>query len=470
VRDDRPSIERGADELDRRVASARAPEVSEAEPATASAAAGDLKPDASEIERLAALRPLEYERVRKDEAVRLHVRVPVLDKLVTEAREARVKRQSDGKMFRTVEPWPEEVDGQQLLDELAATFRRFVILPTHAAETLALWTILTYTHDCFQHSPILLPRSATKRCGKSTLVSLLAELVHRGLPASNLTPAVIFRVIEQHHPTLLIDEVDSFMDVSEEMRGILNSGHQRSTAMVYRVEEVNGQRETVGFSTWAPKLLAMIGKPPATILDRAISIKMERKLRGDTVEKRRHTAVDMDGLRRRCVRWASNNAEALTAAWPEMPDALNDRQADSWEPLIAIADCAGPLWAERARQAALVLCEADAVDLDQAELGEELLRDVRGLFDARANRKLRGEVIDDTDRLSSADMVSGLLALNDRPWAEANRGKPITQHWLARWLATFSITVKNVRFADGRVLKGYTCEQFADAWCRYLGD
>jgi hypothetical protein len=180
--------------------------------------------------------------------------------------------------------------------------------------------------------------------------------------------------------------------------------------------------------------------------------------------------VDTDGMQQRCLRWANDNATVLSTMQPELPAALNDRQADSWEPLLAVGLRAGLLWGDRARAAALALSQAGAADLDQAELGEELLRDIRGLFDDRANQRLNGGAIEDTDRLSSADMVSGLLALNDRPWAEANRGKAITQHWLARRLSTFSITVKNVRFADARVLKGYTCEQFDDAWSRYLGD
>jgi putative DNA primase/helicase len=288
------------------------------------------------------------------------------------------------------------------------------------------------------------------------------------MPASNLTPAVIFRVVEEFHPTLLVDEVDSFLEVSEEMRGILNSGHQRGTAMVYRIEEVEGRRQIIGFSTWAPKLLAMIGRPPSTILDRSISIHMRRKLRGDKVEKRRHAALDTEGMRSRCARWAGDNAIALAEARPEIPDELNDRQADSWEPLLAIAERAGATFGALAREAAVTLCMADKVDLDQAELGEELLRDIRGLFDDKARRKLAGEVVEDLDRMSGNDMVNALLALDARPWSEAHRRRPITQNWLGRRLSTFEVLVKNVRFAGGRVLKGYTVEQFEDAWSRYL--
>jgi hypothetical protein len=111
---------------------------------------------------------------------------------------------------------------------------------------------------------------------------------------------------------------------------------------------------------------------------------------------------------------------------------------------------------------------ADKVDLDQAELGEELLRDIRGLFDDKARRKLAGEVVEDLDRMSGNDMVNALLALDARPWSEAHRRRPITQNWLGRRLSAFGVLVKNVRFAGGRVLKGYTVEQFEDAWSRYL--
>jgi len=121
-----------------------------------------------------------------------------------------------------------------------------------------------------------------------------------------------------------------------------------------------------------------------------------------------------------------------------------------------------------ARDAAVALCQVDKVDLDQAELGEELLRDIRCLFDNKAQRKLDGEIVEDPDRMSGSDMVTALLALDARPWSEAHRGRQITQNWLARRLSAFGVLVKNVRFATGRVLKGYTVEQFEDAWSRYL--
>jgi Protein of unknown function (DUF3631) len=41
-----------------------------------------------------------------------------------------------------------------------------------------------------------------------------------------------------------------------------------------------------------------------------------------------------------------------------LPDELSDRARDNWEPLLAIAECAGPVWVQRATAAALKLSAA----------------------------------------------------------------------------------------------------------------
>src|SRR3954449_3755829 len=67
-----------------------------------------------------------------------------------------------------VTPWPEPVEGAALLDELAGTLRRFIILPKWAAETLALWTLHTYAFRLRDVSTYIGIESPEKRCGKTT--------------------------------------------------------------------------------------------------------------------------------------------------------------------------------------------------------------------------------------------------------------------------------------------------------------
>src|SRR5262249_27003391 len=122
------------------------------------------------------------------------------------------------------EAWPEPVNGVELLDALVGTFRRYLALPEGAAETLALWVIFTHAIDASTVAPRLAILSPVPRCGKTTLLALLIRLVRRSLPTSNVTPAVVYRVIARNQPTLLIDEADTFLDARSELRGILNSG------------------------------------------------------------------------------------------------------------------------------------------------------------------------------------------------------------------------------------------------------
>ena len=100
------------------------------------------------------------------------------------------------------EPWPEAVGGNVLLDELARVMKRFVVLPHWGAEALALWTVHTYAFQLRDITTYIGVESPEKRCGKTTLLTLLGELVNRPVVASNISSPAFFRVIEETRPTL----------------------------------------------------------------------------------------------------------------------------------------------------------------------------------------------------------------------------------------------------------------------------
>ena len=120
-------------------------------------------------------------------------------------------------LFEDPELWPDEVDGSDLLNELKGVFDRFLILPERAETALCLWVAFAWTHDAFSISPILDFRSPTKRCGKSTALRVVHRLVPRPLPSSNISTAALFRSIEYYKPTLLVDEVDTFLKFNDEI-------------------------------------------------------------------------------------------------------------------------------------------------------------------------------------------------------------------------------------------------------------
>src|SRR5262249_17680748 len=151
------------------------------------------------------------------------------------------------------------------------------------------------------------------------------------------------------HPTLIIDEADTFLAENEELRGILNSGHNRRNAFVVR--SVGENFDPKQFSTWAPKAIAKIGKLPPTLYGRSIRLELQRKTADETVKPLRADRLEhLKPLLQKAARWAADNINALREADPELPKELHGRAADNWRPLIAIADRAGGEWPKRARE------------------------------------------------------------------------------------------------------------------------
>jgi putative DNA primase/helicase len=361
------------------------------------------------------------------------------------------KPQPAGLFHAEPKPWAEQVDGVELLDALVAVFRRYLALPEGAAETLALWVVFTHAVEASAVAPRLAVLSPTPRCGKTTLLALLVHLVRRPLPASNVTPAVIFRVIAREQPTLLIDEADTFVHPGRsELGGIMNSGHTRATAYVWRTEGDN--HEPKPFRTFAAIAIAKIGKLPVALQDRSLVIKMQRRRRDERIDRfREDQAAPLGELKRRVIRWVADSRTALSSADPALPEGLNDRAADNWRTLSAIADAAGGHWPETARRVALMI----SGDEEDTSLSAQLLHDIGDIFSARAG-----------DRISSAELREALCSLDHRPWATLNDGEWIGAHRLASMLEPFGIRPKVLRIGD-KTPRGYERAQFEDAWARY---
>ncbi|HWX19904.1 MAG TPA: DUF3631 domain-containing protein [Candidatus Binatia bacterium] len=398
--------------------------------------------------------------------------------------------------FPEIEPWPEPVDGKALLDDILAELRRFIVFPKWTAETIALWVLHTYACYLRDVATYLAIESPERECGKSTLLTVLLGLVYRPLPSANISSSAFFRGIAEFGPTLLIDEADTMLRGREELRGILNAGYTRATAFVWRIsydlpaadpsstnpsiqqstspplpsinpsiqpslpppinpliqKSINpvSSGRLVRFSCFGPKAIASIGRVNETLASRCIVISMQRKADGEQCERLKH--LNTLDLRRKCLRFVQDNAAAIAAAEPKIPAGLTNRAADIWEPLLALADLAGGQWPELARQAAVNLT---ARAHEQSPVAA-LLLDIFMVF--MSNK---------ADRLASRELVAGLNACSDRPWAALNRGKPITPLWLGHQLQRYGVRPRSIRFGDSTA-KGYVLEEFSETFKRYI--
>jgi putative DNA primase/helicase len=344
-----------------------------------------------------------------------------------------------------------------LLDSLVDAVRRHVVLSPAAADVVALWIAHTWAYPGFDHSPRLGITSPTRRCGKSTLMEVLRLTCCRTLKADNVSASGVFRTVEALCPlTLLVDEADTFLRDAEELRGVLNSGFE-SSGQVIRVVERNGEHVPVVFATYCPVALAAIGELPATLGDRAVPIRLERKAASEKVQKMRASGnrAALSDLARKLTRWAADTRGALVTD-PVLPDAMSDREGDISVPLLAIADHAGPEWAVRGRKALLEMFGLRAAAEGNTEIGVLLLVDIRALFG-------------DAEKMPSAKLCEQLAKMEDRPWPEWRQGKPMTQTQLATALKPFRIRPTTIREGDSTP-KGYERKAFEEAWSRYLLD
>ena len=403
----------------------------------------------AEIQRLAALSIIEYDQVRTRVAKMLGIRPNILDMAVKNARKGNVNERL---LFINTEPWPELIDASALLNDIAVIIRRFIVCNEEVANAAALWIAMTWFIDDVQVAPLAVITSPEKRCGKTQLLSLFGRLSSRAITASNISPAALFRTIEEWTPTLLLDEADSFIKDSEDIRGILNSGHTRDSAYVIRTVGENFIPSK--FSTWGAKALASIGHLADTLMDRAVVLELRRKLPDENVESIRYAKPkQFDELRSKLARFAMDFSEEVRSARPSLPNSLNDRAQDNWEPLLAIAMTASDEWFKKGTAAALKLSD---VENASQTIGIELLSDIQKIFKDKQ-----------VDRVTTTDLITALSADDEKPWKTYNKGLPITPRQLANKLKTYTIHSKTIRIGDDTA-KGYEKSQFADAFSRYV--
>ena len=415
-------------------------------------------------------------------------------------------------LFETITPHPEPVQIARLLDDIEAIIKRHVILSDHAAAALAVWVLHTYTFDLRDTVAYVAIESPEKRCGKTTLLSVLAAMACKPLIASNITVSALFRAIDTCHPTLFVDEADTFLAGNGVMRGIINSGNTWRTAYVVRLsaarknslpsqprasagvpfmeppsedssfktqnstsclssggalpearcpQAVSGPQPSAishqltdssfrKYSCWCPKVIAMIGKVPDTIADRSIVVPMSRKLVTEACAPL--AELDASVIKSKCARFALDSAPAIRQAAKIRGDGLNDRAADTFDPLYAIARLASPQWEMKLHAAAIALAAA----AQSENSGADLLLDIISVF-----------LLSFCEKMSSRDLVNKLRNGVAGMKSFAVKYAAINEFEIAKILRSYNIRPSCIRIGS-QVCKGYAGADFREALERYI--
>lgn len=327
---------------------------------------------------------------------------------------------------------------QEILDD-------YVIFPSdEARDAVVLWTAHTYVFYSFETTPRLSVSSKEPGSGKSRVLEIIEHLVPSPLNAVTITPGVMWRLIEHSSPTILIDEADTIFGQNGSgsshmtLRSILNAGHSR-TATVPRCV---GAEDVKRFHVFAPVAMAGLGQLPETIATRSVQVVMRKRRAGQEVKPFR-ARYAQDALKRAKAileEWSIDAAETLQTAIPDCP--VKDRDADVWEPLLAIAELAGDVWAKRARTA----CEELTSSVETLTPGMQLLTDLRTVWD--------GPV------MFTADILPALYALPESKWTRTDARS------FAAMLRNYDVSPTTVRQGE-RVAKGYKVEDLQAAWEKF---
>ncbi len=349
-----------------------------------------------------------------------------------------------------------------VLDEVDTVLGRYVAFPSpEARHAVALWAAHTHAVEWAESTPRLALLSPEKGSGKTRTLEVLERLARAPRHTTNASAAALYRLTSrQPPPTLLVDEADAIFGAKagphEDLRALLNAGHRRG-ATTLRVNAERKPPEVEEFPAYAAAALAGIGDLPDTILDRAVVVRLRRRGPHEQVTPfRQRDGRGLEPLRDRLAAAVLAERDRLDGAEPDLPDGVADRAADVWEPLVALADAAGGHWPAQARTACLSLL-ASGQRPDGGSLRLRLLADTRALLGT-----------DDRYLVPSAELVDGLLGLEEAPWVDL-RGKPLDVRKLARFLAAYDVrpAAERPRPAEPPA-RGYRLADLRDLWARYL--
>jgi hypothetical protein len=345
--------------------------------------------------------------------------------------------------------------GERAINGVYDFLGRFVSYPSvHAHVAHALWIAHCHLMDIWDSTPRLAFLSAEPASGKTRALEITELLVPNPVATVNVSPAYLFRKVGSGEgATILYDEIDTVFGPrakdNEDIRGLLNAGHRRGATTGRCVLRGNDivLEELPAYSAVA---LAGLGWLPDTILSRSVVIRMRRRHAGEAVEAFRRRLHEAEGWRVRdqVAAWSASAVSDIT--WPELPEQIVDRNADVWEPLVAVADVIGGDWPVRARDAAVAL--VSEVRDAEPSLGIRLLLDLKQVFA-------------EADEVASKQLLQRLHSLEESPWSDL-KGKPLDERGLAYRLRQYGVKPRTIRVGS-TTPRGYVKADLLDLWARY---
>lgn len=176
------------------------------------------------------------------------------------------------------EPYESEL---KLVDEIQAHIHKYLDIEKEHLINASYYIMLTWVYDRFNTLPYLRALGDTGS-GKSRFLKVIGDISYRRTETSGaITPAVIFRIAEKTHGTLIIDEADRRQsDTTEEITKILNCGFEKGK-FVLRCDKDNPDDIHI-HDVYSPKVISSRRTFTDKALEsRCITTVMKQTIRND---------------------------------------------------------------------------------------------------------------------------------------------------------------------------------------------
>jgi putative DNA primase/helicase len=359
-----------------------------------------------------------------------------------------------------------------LLDAIRTQLDRFIAMSSTQATAVTLWCAAAHLLQstfkdragkdcCIELFPKLAVQSKDPNSGKSSLLTLIWNILPRAKLWTYPSGAYLVRAIEIGNFSLCLDELQYAED--RNLLRVINASHQRSLAFVpLLVPNPDGGWTPVEFPVWVPMALARLGEFAPAQQSRSIVNWMLPKLPSEPRERLRGAIVpELVECRRQLAAWANT---VTTWVEPVLPATLHNRDVNNWEPLLFVAELAGGQWLGAAHEAinAQMKMERRPTQI------QRLLSSIWKILQPDPDE-------DPIPFMRSVELLNKLIADEEGEWGTVNRGRAITLEWLRDRLAHLlnppGSQNEYYTDADGvrRHRRGYYFAQFKDAFARYVG-
>lgn len=234
---------------------------------------------------------------------------------------------------------------KELVEQVAALYSKYAeYVHPFEPKFFALWSIATYFYQLFDNFPIVF-LTGLKGTGKSRTGKVTAFTAFNGHLSPNISPAALFRDIDEKKGTVIIDEKESLGEVSKEvkdkdMESVLNGGDKKG-ATVERCELDLATKKMMSrkFEIYSPKMICNVcgGLSSDTVMNRCITVIMQRAMHDVTIDEPDERSNDFVSIRCSLYRYMMAHWKDVQRVYIDSDFKGNKRAVTIWKPLVVMA-------------------------------------------------------------------------------------------------------------------------------------